>query len=547
MDYQKTAIRFAWIVILIYFAYTAGFIVLADIESVLAGVPDDAAYFFKTGENIAAGEGLTFDGINRSNGFQPLWLLVVAGIASIFRGSPELMFRCYMLLQAALAAAGAAIVLSVHRRVFKPLVTLVVMLLFLPLVLFQSVNGMESALFVFCAAVAFLVVFRLRPFESQGTLRLFSFGLLLGIVMLSRLDSVFIGASVCALVLYRLLSRDVELKSGIKMLVLVIGGASVVVVPYLVYNHVQFGSLMPISGSLKSTFPAFSFSIGKVMNISSRFLLAVLAAPFYLAWSVAVPPSADSDRNRFRASVGILASAVILHFLHSTIFLDWAVFSWHFISYSMFLSLAVSEPAELCLERFKRMAGPALAAIAVLLFAAGGAKVLSSTLGMETDSSWRVQSYRAARWARNSTAPHAVFAMKDAGNFGYFSKRAVINLDGLVNSGEYQEVLRDGSLREYLKTNHVGYLVQQCVYLRDSFFRIDPLRSTGPEQDGTYECLYVRYWSHRFDTYSDAVPLFRSNEVYRSEKWNARAVLPFMIWKLDLSPGDCAGRVIESS
>ncbi|MEZ4689439.1 MAG: hypothetical protein R3A12_04375 [Ignavibacteria bacterium] len=35
--------------------------------------------------------------------------------------------------------------------------------------------------------------------------------------------------------------------------------------------------------------------------------------------------------------------------------------------------------------------------------------------------------------------------MKDAGHFSYFSGREVINLDGLVNSFEFQEILRTGN------------------------------------------------------------------------------------------------------
>ncbi len=534
----KTAGRAAWILMSAYFLYVVGFIFLADIELILAGIPDDAAYFFKAGENMAAGKGLTFDGINPSNGFQPLWLVVVAGAAFIFEARPEMMFRYYLVLQALLLILAAGILFLVHRRAFNPLVSMLVIALFMPLVFFQSINGMESAIFVFSLTLAFLIVCKLKPFHREGRIWLPIFGFCLGFVMLSRLDSVFIGASVCALILYQALKHQVGFGACVKMLAIVIGCASVATLPYLVYNQVRFGSFMPISGSLKSTFPDVCFDLAKIMNISPRFQLAVLAAPFYLAWSGISSLSASPERNQFRAAVGALALGVILHFLHVMMFLDWAVFSWHYLFYALFLTLAVSEPAKWVSERLKRRAAPAFAVIVIVLIIVGGSKVVSRTLAVETEDSWRVQSYRAAVWARNNTPPDSIFAMKDAGNFGYFSGRTVINLDGLVNNEAYQEVLRDGLLREYLASNNVDYLVQQCVYPGDKFFRVVPELSNGPLRNGSYDWISVRYWSHRFDAHSDAIPLYRKNEIYRSEQWNPRAVLPFVIWKLDLIDQD---------
>ena len=44
-------------------------------------------------------------------------------------------------------------------------------------------------------------------------------------------------------------------------------------------------------------------------------------------------------------------------------------------------------------------------------------------------------------WTKKTTNPETVLAMKDTGHFAFFSGRNVINLDGLVNSFSYQDVL----------------------------------------------------------------------------------------------------------
>ncbi len=47
---------------------------------------DDAYFYFKVAQNILAGHGSTFDQINLTNGFHPLWMLIclaVFGLSNI--------------------------------------------------------------------------------------------------------------------------------------------------------------------------------------------------------------------------------------------------------------------------------------------------------------------------------------------------------------------------------------------------------------------------------------------------------------------------------
>ena len=39
-------------------------------------MPDDAYYYFLSARNVAAGRGPSVDGLNASNGWHPLWMLV---------------------------------------------------------------------------------------------------------------------------------------------------------------------------------------------------------------------------------------------------------------------------------------------------------------------------------------------------------------------------------------------------------------------------------------------------------------------------------------
>ena len=44
---------------------------------------DDAFYYFQIGRNIADGAGSTFDGMNVTNGYHPLWMLVVSAVYAV--------------------------------------------------------------------------------------------------------------------------------------------------------------------------------------------------------------------------------------------------------------------------------------------------------------------------------------------------------------------------------------------------------------------------------------------------------------------------------
>jgi hypothetical protein len=64
----------------------------------------------------------------------------------------------------------------------------------------------------------------------------------------------------------------------------------------------------------------------------------------------------------------------------------------------------------------------------------------------------------AARWLEDNTDPDARIGSFNAGIFGYFSERTVINLDGVVNEDAYR-ARRDGRTVEYVCAQGIRYLV----------------------------------------------------------------------------------------
>lgn len=57
--------------------------VVGQHQFLTASFHDDAYYYFRIAENIARGNGSTFDGINTTNGYQPLWCWLLVPFAAV--------------------------------------------------------------------------------------------------------------------------------------------------------------------------------------------------------------------------------------------------------------------------------------------------------------------------------------------------------------------------------------------------------------------------------------------------------------------------------
>jgi hypothetical protein len=68
----------------------------ASVSSLLAhGIPDDAFYYLKIAQNFARGAGSSFDGINPTNGYHPLWFLTLAGLYRLLGPSADPQIQFY--------------------------------------------------------------------------------------------------------------------------------------------------------------------------------------------------------------------------------------------------------------------------------------------------------------------------------------------------------------------------------------------------------------------------------------------------------------------
>ncbi|MBK9927875.1 MAG: hypothetical protein IPP66_21595 [Anaerolineales bacterium] len=159
---------------------------------------DDAYYYFKVAQNISEGHGSTFDGINPTNGYHPLWLWICVPIFALARFDLILPLRILLLVLGGFSAGTAILLFRLLGKVFTPAIGAIAAIYWVfSLDVLDRVykQGLETGVAAF-----FIMLFVYKLFEFEITWRkepvstkqLAILGLIAVLVMFSRLDLVFL-------------------------------------------------------------------------------------------------------------------------------------------------------------------------------------------------------------------------------------------------------------------------------------------------------------------------------------------------------------------
>lgn len=72
-------------------------------EYLVSHMPDDAFYYFTISRHLARGQGSTFDGLHRTNGYHPLWAIAQTPVHWL-TSDPSTALRLILLLAALVSA-----------------------------------------------------------------------------------------------------------------------------------------------------------------------------------------------------------------------------------------------------------------------------------------------------------------------------------------------------------------------------------------------------------------------------------------------------------
>lgn len=159
---------------------------------------DDAYYYFKVAQNITNGLGSTFDGINATNGYHPLWMLVCIPIFTLAKFDLILPLRVMLMVMAGFNAATAVLIYRLLKRNLSHAVAIFAAAFWAFNYYIHSIVyefGLETPLAAF---TIILLISKLSQFEENwrakkiSTKEITSLATIGVLVMLSRLDLVFL-------------------------------------------------------------------------------------------------------------------------------------------------------------------------------------------------------------------------------------------------------------------------------------------------------------------------------------------------------------------
>lgn len=208
---------------------------------------EDGYYVQTIARNIARGVGFSVDGSTLTNGFHPLWAVLSSLVFVTSGDSAEAAVRILLALGAATAVGSAFFWSSIAGAAFdakpalyRPVFVLVYLGSFQ--LLAQHFNGLETGLMLLMFALLGLYWSRVYDYRTATSMGL---GLLLGFLILTRIDAAIFACLVGAEAAWRLRREPVRLLGQTAIM----GTAALVIAaPWFVYNLALTGKLMPVSG-----------------------------------------------------------------------------------------------------------------------------------------------------------------------------------------------------------------------------------------------------------------------------------------------------------
>lgn len=433
----------------------AASVVLAAVRAALSGkswmifFEDDFYYYLKVAQNLAHGSGSTFNGIVATNGYHPLWMLLLTAF-SRFSSQPHTIFlfvaavtlgstlATFFLAREVLAQAGIG---YVPRQLLAAYIGIYALHVFY--------TGMEVILAVPLVFLAMAVAGR-RNYWQRGFWPACSLGLIVSAMVLARLDLILFAGM---MLVGALVNGEVRRSLTVKQ----IAGLGLGLVPlaaYFLVNHVSFGVWLPVSGmakqmkfnhlpTLRPWLTPYSPNINNRLN-QLPIHLAILCLPF--AWK----RLSTTERVIFPAA---LLFPFVYVFLLSCIS-DWQLWLWYL--YPLRAALCVSFaifwkwPRT---ERVMRTNAFAMVMLVVLVGEFATSKWWTDVQPALHDAAVDIQGFA-------KTHP-GVYAMGDrSGMVAYLIPYPVVQTEGLVMDGAYIERMRrQEPLLPALADYHVRYYV----------------------------------------------------------------------------------------
>ncbi|MBD3227312.1 MAG: hypothetical protein GF329_03915 [Candidatus Lokiarchaeota archaeon] len=425
--------------------------------------PDDSYYFFEIAKNLSRNGILSFDTIHITNGFQPLWLLLLLPIF-FFDISNLFALRIIILYQGLITGFTLILVYKTLKKMLDKhaakLGTLI--LAFLPISFIVYLDGCEASLNLFLLSLIVYYIVN-KDFTQLSYNKVIFLAVLSGLSIFTRLDNVIIISAILSWLGFIGIIKFK--KENIKFIILFLCVFPLIPGAYLLWNYITFGHIMPISGILWNSSTEYAIFY-VILVIGLCFLVSLLTKFICKQYN-------KQKWNEISPHFKFIIIIILLPIFHLSYYfiVGGRVVAW----YLPVELLSVSIGGAFAFFYFTNTMNPnkkgRLANFSAL------SSILTFTIiyiFITTSLNIRLYNlspryYAATQWVNENTSEDAIIASANAGFLGYFIERPLIETWGLVNSFEFVEKYKGNRTKFIIEGEYDYYIdMRQSIPLSNA-------------------------------------------------------------------------------
>jgi len=442
-------------------------------------IPDDGFYYFKIARNIVEGAGSTFDGVEITNGYHPLWMVVILPLFALF--GDDAAMRLSLMLCGALFIGSGAVLWSIAYRWGLSRTARMIGLgfwLYNPFLIFEMMNGLETALATFLLLATFLMI-EIRGTTVRGTLFV---GLLMGAAVLARLDFAIYAVGFFGWYAVR---PSVARPERLRQLAAYSFAVAALFLPWFTFNFIAYdmvatsaSSINPmvtrelilsdngfapgalVKGTVSAVYDQMEYvirSMGAAEVVFVALGIVIFARLFSLQGAIA----------RREPGLFFLASFVAYFLVNTAGRLTGR--TWYFVVISVFAAYIVAEMIDVIRARITigRIRTAVISGVVILISCSFFLRLNSDILNRHAS---QVHMLETAQWLQDNLESGSKVAVFNSGIVGFFAPDIrVINIDGLVNNSA-RDAMEDRRLWEYA-IREADYFADMELYLTYRYYR----------------------------------------------------------------------------
>jgi len=459
-------------------------------------VVDDALFYLNIARNISIGNGATFDGTILTNGFHLVYVLCLIPLFWIFPNNPDMTFHLGLTVLSVFNVLTALFIFLTVRELagrFSGLAAAFIWL-FNPYVVLISLNGVEVSVACFFLSLCiyrFIMMRKAGHFRTGGILQL---GVLTGLTVLSRIDSVFMLGAITLFLFYDTYRNGKKIIPSLLPPALFNLAAFTVMTPWFLWNLYHFGTIRQVSGVtlpniahnmylmqnntylslnlIKTEFFYLKVWLEHIIQYSGGwplFLITILI--FFLVAGKSLLENSKEFLHRMKKIDFLLLSSTVLVLFYALYFWGWHR-PWYYLSVVLTMTICmgviVGQVQDLLSPEnsLKGTWGVVLLALLSLYFLYTGGKVWEKGL-----FPFQKELYESAVWINDNTEKNSKIGAISSGVYGYITHRTT-DLLGVVNEEAYR-ALHEKRFFSYLKEKELDYLVDREDMVRFFSERFD--------------------------------------------------------------------------